>query len=145
MKTEVWSVREFLAGDKPRVEKRKRMDRRDHSPRIAASLGAVAIAGVLLLDASHASAAQAAVTVMADPSGHAISATFDRKVWPMILDIGTPLAKVSMATGAYKVMRNDVAGGWQIVYRSGIGLLLLYAVNMIVRILDGIGQGLEGG
>lgn len=144
MKTEVWSIREFMAGDKPRVEKRKRMDRRDRSPNIAATIGAVAIAGVILLDVSHASAAQVAVATLSDPSGHAISQTFDRKVWPMILDIGTPLAKVSMATGAYKVMRNDVSGGWQIVYRSGIGLLLLYAVNMIVRILDGIGQGLEG-
>lgn len=143
MKTEVWSIREFMAGSPPCVEKRKRMERRDRS-HIAATLGAITIAGVLALDVSHASAAQVAITAMADPSGHAISQTFDRKVWPMILDIGTPLAKVSMATGSYKVMRNDVSGGWQIVYRSGIGLLLLYAVNMIVRILDGIGQGLEG-
>lgn len=142
MRTEVWSICEFMAGEKPRVEKRPRMEWRGIDPKRAKQLGAaVIVAATLLISPVDVTQAQAAI---ATTDAHAVSTVFDERVWPIVMDIGKPLAKLMMATGCYKIMRNDVSGGWQMVYRAAIGLAALHGISAGVHIIDGVGRGLEG-
>lgn len=76
-------------------------------------------------------------------TNHTVSIVFDHKVWPIIMDVGDPLAKTMMAVGFWKLMRNDVTAGWQHVYRAGLGLLGLHGINLIVHLIDGVGVGLD--
>ena len=106
---------------------------------VPAALGIAAVLSVIGVDATQAMHPQV-VEVVAQ---HAVSSAFDRKVWPLLLDIGQPLAKTMMAIGTYKMIRNDVSGGWQMVYRAGLGLVALHGINAVIGIIDSVSSGLE--
>ena len=101
-------------------------------------VAALAVSIALVGDAAHA---QDLIPAIA--SDHTISGVFDHKIWPLIMDVGKPLTKTMMAMGGYKIIRNDVTSGWQMIYRAGLGLLALYAIGGVVDILEGVGRGLE--
>lgn len=76
---------------------------------------------------------------------HVISRKFDESIWPIFVDIGTPLAEVSAGMGVYRMIRGDVAEGWKLVVRSGLGLFLLYSIEPAVKLIAAIGEGFAGG
>jgi hypothetical protein len=73
----------------------------------------------------------------------AVSKVFDAKIWPLLLDLGKPLAKSMMAIGIYKCIRNDVDKGWKTFYRAGLGLAGLYLIDGAINIIDNVGTDLR--
>jgi hypothetical protein len=124
VKTEIWTIKEFLRNESPRVERK----------------------GIHKLIASTLS-----ISMMLAPSialasyDHPVSKAFDTKIWPLMIDIGEPLAKTMMAIGIYKCIRNDVDHGWKMIYRSGIGLIGLYLIDGAIHIIQGVGADLTKG
>lgn len=76
---------------------------------------------------------------------HVISRKFDESIWPIFVDIGTPLGEVSMGMGAYRMIRGDVSEGWKLFSRAAIGLFLLYMIEPTVRLIVKVGEGFAGG
>jgi hypothetical protein len=73
----------------------------------------------------------------------AISKAFDAKIWPLMLDLGEPLAKSMMAIGIYRCIRNDMDKGWKQFYRAGLGLCGLYLIDGAIKIISGVGTDLN--
>lgn len=131
-KIESWSIPDFLAG-----RHKKRRATGVYTLQSALAVGTLAATMTLLGADTDVFAA------VAEHTAHPISPVFDKKIWPLFLDIGGPLAKTMMAIGIYRCIRNDVDRGWKMTYRAGIGLVGLYAIDGTVKILEGIGNGLE--
>lgn len=73
----------------------------------------------------------------------AITDAYNKKIFPLILDLGTPLAKTMMALGIYKAIRNDQENGWKMFYRAAIGLGCLFLIDGVIHIVQGVGQDLQ--
>ncbi len=112
---------------------------------LSPTVAAVAIVSSTIVASGVAYATQVpdTVAVFSDFS-HPVSTTFNDKVWPLLMDVGTPLAKTMMAVGMYRMMRNDVNGGWPTVYRAGLGLLGLYLIDSVVKIIVAVGSSMQG-
>ena len=125
-RTEVYTIPGFLRGEPPiRVE--------GGIPKSVKTAGKAALITAFLLSGEF--------TEVADAAG-IVTKTFDEKIWPYFIDIGTPVAKTMMAVGIYKCIRGNADTGWTIVRRAGIGLVCLYLINGAVNILTGIGDDL---
>ncbi len=109
--------------------------------RVMIPIVALAIGLALSADVSHALANSNDLVTLAGE--HTVSHTYDSKIWPIIMDVGNPVAKTMMAVGMYKMMQNDTTGGWQKIYRAGLGLFGLHAINLIVHLIDGAGAGFD--
>lgn len=135
-KTLVWSIPDFLNHRQP-----KNFKPRTIRPEVIQGLITTsALIGSMIVMSDVSFAADSIPTSAAHP----ISPIFDKKIWPLFLDIGGPLAKTMMAIGIYRCIRNDVDHGWKMAYRAGIGLVGLYTIDGAIHILEGIGRGLEG-
>lgn len=102
---------------------------------------ALAVGLALTADVSQALANTHDIVALAGE--HVVSHTYDGKIWPIIMDVGNPVAKTMMAVGMYRMMQNDTTGGWQKIYRAGLGLFGLHAINLIVHLIDGAGAGFD--
>jgi hypothetical protein len=126
-KTEVWTVKDFMARRQPtRVE-----------GGVPEEIKIWVVKGAALYLAMNIGLG-AESAFAAGP----FSNTFDTKIWPVLLDIGKPLAKTMMAIGIYKCIRNDVENGWKMVYRSGVGLAGLYLIDGAINIVVSVGNDL---
>lgn len=74
-----------------------------------------------------------------------ITDAYNKKIFPLIIDLGTPLAKTMMALGVYKSIRNDTESGWKMFYRAAIGLGCLFLIDGVIHIIEGVGQDLQNG
>jgi hypothetical protein len=121
MKTEVWSVKEFMNREVGRIE----------ATGVHKLVAGATALGVILSSG----------TVLASTT-HPISTAFDHKLWPLMIDLGEPLAKTMMGIGVYNCIRNDVEKGWKMIYRAGVGLIGLYLIDGFIHIIQGVGNDL---
>lgn len=129
-KTEVYTIDGFLRGDAPiRIE--------GGVPPSVKQAGKI-VAMVSLYAAASGFMLPPGIAEAAGP----ITPLFDKKIWPYVIDIGTPLAKTMMAVGIYKCIRGNTDAGWLIVRRAGFGLIALYLIDGAVNIISGIGSEL---
>jgi hypothetical protein len=126
-KVEVYTIPDFLH------RRNTPSFRRNYTPVILVTAGAIAAFHTLTPVASAATAA----------STGPVSSAFDAKIWPLFIDVGTPLAKTVIALGIYRCIRNDVDRGWKMIYRAGLGLVGLYLVDGAIHVLTGIGKDLQ--
>lgn len=144
-RTEVYTISGFLNNKEPiRIEG-------GISPVVKKVAIGTAITTVAIIEAStvlssipfgHATIYAATAHQTVATSGYGISKEFDRDIWPLFIDIGKPIAKVMMALGIYQIMRNSDKG-WKTVQRAGIGLVLLYMIDVGINLLTGIGMNMD--
>lgn len=129
-KTEVWSFRDFMDRKPPtRVE-----------GGVPDEVKVFLVKGAAVALVLHTGLG--AETAFAASTGP-VSSAFNERIWPLLLDIGQPLAKTMMCIGIYKCIRNNVEEGWKLVYRSGIGLVGLFLIDGAIDIIAGVGADLS--
>lgn len=142
-KTEVWSVPDFMSNKAPTYIEGV-ISRRTKITLVKLVACGLAVSFTIPhADVLAVSRDAIATTVPLGEIHAPVSAAFDRKIWPLLLDIGKPLAKTMMAMGIYKCIRNDVDRGWKMVWRSGVGLGGLFLVDGAIHIISGVGQDLS--
>lgn len=130
-KTEVWSLSDFAARKEPSwIE--GGLSKETKVLLVKAAAVGLVVHGVMGADVALANGFEGPV-----------SKAFDQKIWPLLLDIGQPLSKTMMCIGIYKCIRNDVEGGWKMVYRAGIGLAALFLIDGAIAIIAGVGADLS--